>query len=167
MSHHLLAIPFNQFTSSSDQTASSVGTAYLLTYTTDDFPGDISVVSSSRITPTNAGVYRFDFSVVVENNTNAIETIDIWFRKKGTDVANSNSQFSIPARKSAGVFTYVVAVTPYMARMAADDYMEIMWRVSNTGVSIQQLPAVTANPGVTPAIPASPSVIVTVEFMSE
>jgi hypothetical protein len=44
--------------------------------------------------------------------------------------------------------------------------VEIMWRVSNTDVTIEHLPAVTASPGVTPDIPETPSAIVQASFIS-
>jgi hypothetical protein len=54
-----------------------------------------------------------------------------------------------------------------MVQLAANDYIEIMWHVTDTGVSIEHFPAVTAVPGTTPAHPATPSAIVQVEFMSD
>ena len=81
--------------------------------------------------------------------------------------ANSNSRFSIPARKSTGDPSYLIAVTAYTGiAQNDDDYVEIMWRVSDTAVSMEHLPAVTASPGVTPAIPATPSAIVQADFIS-
>ena len=47
-----------------------------------------------------------------------------------------------------------------------NDYIEIMWRVSDINVTLDALPAVPASPGVTPAIPATPSALVSVQFMS-
>ena len=158
--------PYNQFQSNSDQTAASVADAYAVTYDVEDFPDGIYLTSSSRINVEHEGVYVFTFSIQFENQENSTETVDVWFRKNGTDVPNSNSSFSLPARKAAGVYSYLVAVTPFMIDLNAGDYIEIMWRASSTLVSIQQLPAVTANPGVTPAIPATPSVILTAQFIS-
>ena len=87
-------------------------------------------------------------------------------QKNGTDIASSNSSFSLPARKSASVYSYLIAVTPFMIDLNANDYIQIMWRVSDVGVTIQHLPAVAASAGVTPAIPATPSVILTAQFIS-
>jgi hypothetical protein len=54
-----------------------------------------------------------------------------------------------------------------MVNVTADNqYIEIMWRASNTGISVEHFPAVTASPGVTPAIPATPSVIVGITHVS-
>ena len=47
-----------------------------------------------------------------------------------------------------------------------NDYVEIMWRPSSTAVTLEYLPAVTAVPTVTPAIPATPSAIVQAYFIS-
>lgn len=161
-----LETPYNQFQSDQDQTAADVATAYALTLNVDDFPNGISVVSNSRITVSDEGVYLFNFSIQVQNTTNDVQYFDAWFRKNGTDIPASNSQFSLPARKSSGTASSLIATTPFMVDLAANDYVEIMWRVSDTGVSIQALPAITASPGVTPAIPATPSAFVTVQFVS-
>ena len=161
-----LETPYNQFWSDADQTAANVATAYALTLNQDDFPNGISIVSNSRITVSDEGLYLINFSIQYQNTTNDVQYVDIWFRKNGTDIANSNSQFSLPARKSSGTASSLIAVTPFMVDLAANDYIQIMWRVSDVGVTIQHLPAVTASPGVTPAIPATPSAIVSVTFIS-
>jgi hypothetical protein len=54
-----------------------------------------------------------------------------------------------------------------MVELAADDYVQVMWHVTDVGVSIEHFPAVTYSAGVTPAHPATPSAIVQVEFMSD
>lgn len=162
-----LQLPYNQLSSTQNQTAASVAVAYALTLNTNEFPDGISIVSNSQITFAEKGIYNIAYSIQFKNTVNDIETIDIWIRKNGTDIANSNSRFAIPARKSTGSPSYLIAVTPIMVDITADgQYIEIMWRVSNTGVSIEALPAVTASPGVTPAIPATPSVIVGITHVS-
>ena len=162
-----LQLPYNQLSSTQNQTAASVAVAYALTLDTNEFPDGITIVSNSRITFAREGIYNIAYSIQFKNTVNDVETIDIWIRKNGTDIANSNSRFAIPARKSTGSPSYLIAVTPIMVDITADgQYIEIMWRVSNTGVSIEALPAVTASPGVTPAIPATPSIIVGVTHVS-
>lgn len=158
--------PYNQFQSDTDQTAANTYTAYAITYDTTDFADGITLSNSSHINVTHEGVYKFDYSVSLENTTNDRVDVDIWFRKNGNDIADSNSRFSVAARKSTGDPSYLIAVTPYMVELAANDYVQIIWRVSDVGVTIQHLAAVTANPGVTPAIPATPSVLLSVQFVS-
>lgn len=162
-----LQLPYEQFTSNQNQTAASVAVAYPVTLNNSFFPDGITIVSNSRITFSKRGIYRLDYSLAFKNTVNDAVNIDIWFRYNGTDIANSNSRFSIPARKSTGSPSYLIAVTPFMVDIPVDGgYVEIIWRTENTGVSMEALPAVTASPGVTPAIPATPSAIVTVQHVS-
>jgi hypothetical protein len=162
-----ISTPYNQLISNTDQTAASVANAYAVTLDVSEFPDGISITSSSRITFATSGIYNITYSIQLKNTHNDLETVDIWLRYNGTDIADSNTRFAVPARKSTGDPSYLVAVTPLMVDVfAANDYIEVMWRVSNTGVSIEHLPAVTASPGVTPAIPATPSVIIGVTFIS-
>lgn len=162
-----ISTPYNQLTSNTDQTAASVANAYAITLDVSEFPDGISITSSSRITFAKTGIYNIAYSIQFKNTTNDQQDIDIWLRYNGTDIANSNSRFTIPARKSAGDPSHLIAVTPTVVDIFADNgYIEIMWRVENTGVSIEHFPAVTAVPGVTPAIPATPSVIIGVTFLS-
>jgi hypothetical protein len=162
-----ISTPYNQLTSDQDQTAASVAVAYALTLNGDEFPNGISIVSNSRITFAQQGIYNVSYSIQFKNTTNDQQDIDIWMRYNGTDIANSNSRFTIPARKSSGNPSHLIAVTPIVVDIPADNgYVEIMWRVENTGVSIEHFPAVTASPGVTPAIPATPSAIIGITHVS-
>ena len=162
-----ISVPYNQFTSDQDQTAASVDVAYALTLNGDEYPNGISIVSNSRITFAQQGIYSVVYSIQFKNTTNDAQDIDIWLRYNGTDIANSNSRFSIPARKSSGNPSHLIAVTPITVDIPTDNtYVEIMWRVTDIGVSIEHFPAVAASPGVTPAIPATPSAIIGVTFLS-
>lgn len=162
-----LQLPYNQLSSTVSQTAANTYTAYAVTMNTSDFPDGISIVSNSQITFAKKGIYNVAYSIQFKNTNNDLETVDIWLRKNGTDVANSNTRFAVPARKSTGTPSYLVAVTPIMVDITADgQYVEVMWRVSNTTVSIEAIAAVPAVVGVTPAIPATPSVIIGVTHVS-
>lgn len=161
-----ISVPYAQLVSTADQTAAAIDQAYAITYTGTDFAVDISIVSSSRVTFVHAGKYLISYSIQFQSTSNSLEYIDLWLRQNGTDVAGSNTRFSIPARKSAGEPAYLVAVTPLMISVADNDYAQIMFRVSNTAVTVEHLPAVMYSAGVTPAIPATPSVIVGVQFIS-
>ena len=162
-------VPYNQFQSQVDQTAAAIDQAYALQLEITDFTDGIYITgtNNTRITFKKAGVYKLTYSLSFKNTTNDGQSIDVWFRYNGTDVANSNSRFFIPARKSTGDPSYLIAVTAYTGIATADDvYVEIMWRVSDTNVTMEHLPAVTYSAGVTPAIPATPSALVQADFIS-
>lgn len=161
-----LSTPYNQFTSDQDQTG-AVATATAVTFNTDDFPDSISIVNNSEITFGQSGIYLLTYSLAFTNPTNDAQDIDIWYRYEGTDIADSNSKFSVPARKSTGNNSYLIAVTPYIVDIPNNgDQVQLMFRVTNASVTLEHLAAVTASPGVTPAIPATPSAILTVQFIS-
>lgn len=125
----------------------------------------VAISGQSKIQVTYPGRYNIQFSLQMANAHNAVEDISVWFRLNGTDIADSNSYFGLPARKSVGNPSRLVGSLNYFQDMEAGDYMQIMWRTSNTALTIEQFPAVTAS-GTTPAIPATPSAIVTLSFVS-
>jgi len=137
----------------------TVSTSQTVTSTamTGDLPSQVKVIQD--------GMYNIQFSAQFINTTNDVQDINIWFRKNGTDVPGSNSQFGIKARKSTGSASRLIASMNFYLELAENDYFEMMWRVSDSGVSMEQFPAVTAS-GTTPEIPATPSIILTVTFVS-
>ena len=168
-----ITVPYNQFQSQVDQTAIAIDQAYPVRLEVTDFTDGIYISgpTSTRITFKEPGVYTLAYSLSFKNPTNDAQAVDVWFRYNDgsgeVDVPNSNSQFTIPARKSTGSPSHLVAVTPFSGfAEAAGVWVEIMWRTSNTSVVMEHLPAVTASPGVTPAIPATPSAIIDVNFVS-
>ena len=94
-----LNIPFGSFISTADQVALNTTTAYAITLSSSPSSNAVSLVSGSRITMGYSGYYNIQFSIQLSNSTNAPQDIDIWFRKNGTDIVNSNSRFGLAARK--------------------------------------------------------------------
>jgi hypothetical protein len=121
----------------------------------------VTIASNSRITVLDAGIWNCQFSIQFKNTTSSGQDVDIWFRKNGTDIPNSNSRFHPPARKGAGDPSHIIAALNFFVDMAANDYIEIMWRTENTGVSIESFGTSTS-----PTRPAVPSAIVTMSFVS-
>ena len=107
------------------------------------------------------GIWNVQFSIQFKNTTNDGQDVDIWFRKNGTNIANSNSRFHLPPRKSSGDPSHGIAALNFFVSMVANDYIEIMFNVTNTGVSIEHFAA-----GTSPTRPAIPSAIATVSFVS-
>jgi hypothetical protein len=153
--------PHGAFQDSTDQVAANTTTAYPVTFNTTDFANGVTVASGSRITVADAGIWNLQFSIQFKNTTNDGQDVDIWFRKNGTNIANSNSRFHPPPRKSAGDPSHIIAALNFFVSMNSNDYIEIMWRTENTGVSIEHFDTSTS-----PTRPAVPSAIVTMSFVS-
>ena len=153
--------PYGAFQDSTDQTAASTTTAYPMTFNTTDFSNGVYLSNSSRLNVRNAGIYNVQFSVQLENQDSAQHDVDIWFRKNGTNITASNSKFTVPARKSASIFGHVIGAINYFVELAANDYIEIVWRTESTDVSLEQTPAESS-----PTRPATPSVIATMQYVA-
>ncbi len=146
---------YGGFSDSTDQTG-SVSAGTVMTFDTIDVADGVTLVSNSQITVPNTGKYNLQFSSQFKNTNNAQEDVTVWLRINGVDLANSATQYTIPARKSAGIFGYGVASLTFLLDLTANDYVQIVWLPTATTVTMEHLPA-----SVTPAYPAIPSVIVT------
>jgi hypothetical protein len=153
--------PYGAFQDSTDQTAANTTTAYAVTFNTTDFSNGVTIASGSRITVADSGIWNLQFSIQFTNTTNASQDVDIWFRVNGTNVANSNSRFGFAPRKGAGDPYHTIAALNYFVSLNATDYVEIMWRPTDVGVTIEQYAA-----SASPTRPAVPSAIVTMSFVS-
>jgi len=158
---YYIEVPTGQFTSSISQTAVSTTAAYALQFDASTLLNDMSLVSSTRITFARAGVYKMAYTVQFHSTVNDTEIINIWLRKNGTNIALSNHKYSIPARKSSGDPAHLLATGFSFLEVAAADYVEIMWNVSNVAVIVE--PSVASG---SPPIPATPSADVSVDFVS-
>jgi hypothetical protein len=153
--------PYGAFQDSTDQTAANTTTAYAVTFNTTDYSNGIYISDSSKLNVRNYGIYNIQFSFQFKNTSNDGQDVDIWFRKNGTDVAGSNSKFFLPTRKSTGDPSHLIAAINYFLEMNANDYVQVMWRVSNTGVSLEHYPTDTS-----PTRPATPSTIITMSYVA-
>jgi len=156
-----LNIPYGAFQDSTDQTAANTTTAYAVKFNTTDFSNGVTVSNDSRINVAETGIWNCQFSIQFKNTTNDTQDVDVWFRKNGTNIDNSNSKFGMPPRKSSGDPSHIVAAMNFFVSLNALDYIEIMWRPSDIGVSIEQYTTSTS-----PTRPAVPSAIVTMSFVS-
>jgi hypothetical protein len=152
--------PYGSFSSTADQTIASTTTAYAMTYNTTDFSDGVSVSNNSRLVAGYSGIYNLQFSAQLLNANVQIQDASIWFRKNGTDIANSNSQFSVP-NSHGGVDGALIAALNLYVDLQKDQYVEIMWSATSTDVSLQAIPTQSS-----PTRPATPSVIATMCYVS-
>lgn len=152
--------PYGAFQDSTDQTIASTTTAYAMALNTTDYSEGVSVTNTSRIKVDYSGLYNLQFSAQFTNTDSSEQDISIWFRKNGSDVASSNSEFTIN-KKHGSIDGRLIASLNFFIALAKDDYVEIMWSATSTTVSLQQIPAQTS-----PTRPATPSVIATLSYLS-
>ena len=156
-----LNAPYGAFQDSTDQTAANTTTAYAITFDTTDFANGVTLSNSSRINVSQDGLYNIQFSIQFKNTTNDTQDVEVWFKKNGTNVDKSNSRFGLQARKSSGDPSHLIGALNFFVNLTTNDYIELMWRVSDVGVSIEAYGTNTS-----PTRPAIPSVILTASFVS-
>ena len=156
-----LNAPYGAFQDSTDQVAANTTTAYAITFDTTDFSNGVTLSNSSRLNVSQSGIYNVQFTIQFKNTTNDTQDVDLWFRKNGTNIDNSNSRFGLGPRKSSGDPAHMIGALNFFVSLAANDYVQIMWRPSDVGVSIEHFAASS-----TPTRPAVPSAIGTLSFVS-
>jgi hypothetical protein len=152
--------PYGSFSSTADQTIASTTTAYAMTYDTTDFSDGVTLSNNSRLVAGYSGIYNLQFSAQLNNVNVQIQDASIWFRKNGTDIPNSNSDFSIPNSHGGADGRLIAALNLYVD-LQKDQYIEIMWSATSTDVTLQALPTRSS-----PTRPATPSVIATMHYLS-
>lgn len=113
----------------------------------------ISIVSDSRITFAYAGTYNIQFSAQLHDTGGGGSgtTVNIWFAKNGTAIADSDTKVDV-----ASAAPYVVAAWNFVLTVLANDYVEIIWETSNASIILEKEAAGTNSPAV-------PSVIITAQ----
>ena len=153
---------WGSFWDTTNQTAASTTVAYLITLnSTDADSNGVSIVSSSRITFAYAGAYNLQFSAQFVNTATQIHNAQVWLRLNGTDVTDSMGTVAIQ-QKHGGIDGVNIVSWNYVLKLSAGDYLQLVWNVDSTNVSLQTLPA-----GTSPTHPESPSVIVTATPVTE
>jgi hypothetical protein len=146
-------------------TAFGTGTGGVGTYTVSasQTVGSTTITGDlpSKITVECPGTYNIAFSLQFKSTSNTTESVDVWFRKNGVDVDDSNSVFGISPRKSASIPSQLIASLNFFIDLDAGDFIEIMWHVSSSDIVLEHFAA-----GASPTRPATPSAIVTVQFVS-
>jgi hypothetical protein len=120
----------------------------------------ITGTCKSKVRCQIAGTYNIQFSVQFVNTDNNIHDTNIWMRKNGVDVPDTNSQFSVPNRHGS-IDGHLIGALNLFVDLAADEYIELMWATTNASTTIQYIAAQTG-----PVRPATPSVILTVSIAS-
>jgi hypothetical protein len=155
------------------QYATATNTPTIIEWSTLDSGLGFTLNVDNTATAQYTGLYKITYSLQLANNDNAAHDAIVWLRINGStsasDVANSSTIFTVPARKSAGIPSFVCGYSEVVFELNAGDKVGLWWGATQaassggaTGIYIYALPAQT-----TPmAYPAVPSVIGSITFVS-
>jgi len=127
---------YGGFSDYTDQTQTAINTAKAITFNTTDVSRGVTLVSSSRLTVAYAGDYNLMWSGQFVNTDSQIHDVDVWVRKNGTDVAGSTGRVSVP-NKHGSIDGHLLPAWNYFFALAANDYLELYWAVTDVDLSLQ------------------------------
>ena len=155
------------------QYATAANTPTIILWNTLDAGSGFVLNPDSTATAQVSGIYKITYSLQFANNDNVAHDAIVWLRVNGStsaaDVANSTTIFTVAARKSAGVPTYVAGYSEVVFTLNAGDSVGLWWGATQaatsggaTGIYIYYLAAQTSPM----PYPAVPSVIGSITFVS-
>jgi len=145
---------WGSFWSNLDQSATAANTGYAITLeNTDPDSNGVYLSNASRINFQHAGVYSIIFSVQFANTHVQIHDANVWFKKNGSNIPDSDSKWSV-VESHGGEEGHAIGAVNLVLKLNAGDYIELYWQTNDTRIILQNDPAV-------PPAPAIPSVIVT------
>ena len=140
---------YGAFYDTNTQNAAVINTAYTVSLSNTDLSFGV-FLSGTQITVDQAGIFNFQHSIQIDKTTGGKGLFYLWYRKNGTDVAESATRVRLEGNNSENV-----AAWNYVFKLKAGDYIEYRWAVDDTAVEIKRFAAAAP-------VPAIPSVIVTV-----
>ena len=141
---------YGAFVSTEDQ--ANAASVNKMTYNVTELSSGVSIVSNSRITIANAGIYNIQFSAQFDKGDSGDDIVDIWLCKNGSPVANSNTQMTLVGNNGKHV-----AAWNFFVSASAGDHFELCWYSPDSAVFINYVAAAS-----NPTRPAIPSIILTV-----
>lgn len=138
--------------STQDQTSAGTTAMNLMTYNVTDINRGVTIVSNSQITIAKAGVYNIQFSAQFDKSDSGDDIVQVWLRKNGQNVANTNTEVVLMGNGAKNV-----AAWNFVVQASAGDYFQLAWYSPDTALFLNYVAA-----GSNPTRPAIPSVILTV-----
>jgi hypothetical protein len=170
----LIGFPYISASDSTDQLATASNTATVIKWNTLEGGNGFTLNAPGSATALVSGIYKITYSLQLTNTDNSAHDAAVWLKIDTgagfVDVPRSTTIFTVPARKSAGVFSYVCAYSEVVFTLNAGDEMELYWATNQAyatspatdGVYIEHLAAQTSPY----ARPATPSALGSITFVS-
>ena len=141
---------YGSFYDTTTQVATVINTAKAITFNTTDLSQGVFLSTTSRVMVDTEGIYNFDTSFQLDKTAGGTGIFDFWFRLNGVDVTDSASRIRVQGN-NAEVFSSL----NYFFDLKANDYVELMFAVTDLSVEVAAFPAAAPHPGI-------PSIILTV-----
>ena len=112
---------------STDQYATANDTPTLVKWNTLESRAGFTLNLDGSATIPISGRYKIDYSLQFVNTDNVAHDVYVWLQVNGGPLTNSTSRFTIPARKSAGVYSFLVAYSFVLFNGIGGDAVKLWW----------------------------------------
>ena len=169
-----LSFPHICASDSTDQYAGGNNTPTVVDWNTLDSGSGWTLTAPGTAIANVSGVYKITYSAQLVNTDNAIHNATFWLKIDTgsglTNVVNSATIFSIPARKSAGVPSYVTAYSEVTFSVNVGDEVELWWATEQAYNPVGPVDGIYIYHDIAQTVPyarpAVPSVIGSITFVS-
>lgn len=147
---------YGVFSKTTDQSPAAINTSYTLTFDNEDISNGITIgTPTSRIVVPEAGLYQLEARVQITSGNSSSKNVYVWFRKNGTDIANSSRVITSDINNG-----YVTLALTTIVSLDALDYVEMAFGATDTAVTIDTVAATAFSP-------ASPAIILAISQVQQ
>ena len=151
------------------QYATADNTATIVAWNNASRVNGFTLNVDNTATTTYAGTYKITYSLQFANTDNAAHDAIVWLRINNVDVPYSTTIFTVPARKSAGIASYVCGYSEVVFDLNAGDKVSLWWGTdlhATSGGAVGVLMYSKTAQTSPMAYPATPSAIGSIIFVS-
>jgi len=135
----LIQFPFISASDTATQYATAANTPTIVQWNTLEAGNGFTLNAGNTATAQVSGIYKITYSLQFANNDNAAHDSIVWLRINGStsaaDVADSTTIFTLPARKSAGIPSYVCGYSEVVFSLTAGDTVGLWWGTDQAATS--------------------------------
>lgn len=167
-----IQLPHISASNGSDQLATADNTPTLVLWDTLESGEGFTLNNDGTATALYAGVYQINFGLQYANTANAQHDVFVWLQVDGVNVERTAVSFTMPARKSSGNPSYLLAYSSCTFAINPNQKIALYWATdkayvaspSTDGVYMEANPAITS-PYARPAIPSANGSIIFVSAL--
>ena len=135
---------YGEFTRTTNLSAAVINTAYPIALTNTEVAGGVTLTGSptDRLQVPQSGLYQFSARFQLSSTSSSLKNARFWYRLNGaTDLDHSTAIVSVDSNNG-----YATISTSEVVSLAANDYIQLMWAVDNTALSLSAVAATGYSP---------------------
>jgi len=135
---------YGEFTRTTNLSAAAINTAYAIALTNTEVGGGVTLTGSpaDRLQVPQSGLYQFLARYQLSSTSASSKNARFWYRLNGaTSLSNSTAIVSVDANNGFATISVSEVIS-----MAANDYVQLMWAVSDTTLSLSAVAATAYAP---------------------